>query len=355
MLLTRTQFREAVFVRDNHRCVICGKGLHSGHLIDAHHIIERRLWADGGYYVENGATLCDDIDLYGKPNGCHAAAEITTLSVEDIRIAAKIEKIILPEDMYADHVYDKWGNVVLANGKRTKGPLFNDESVQKILSRHPEIVDLFVNYVKYPRTYHLPFSPGRTEDDRTLPDTSIFEGKEVVVTEKMDGENFSGYRDYCHARSVDGRSHYTRDWAKNFWMQRSYELPEGWRVCAENLFAVHSIKYEDLPSYLLGFGIWNEKNICLSWDQTVEWFQLLEIPTVKVLYRGIFEEEKIKKLYDEKNDSKSVEGYVVRLTSEFEYKDFRKSVAKFVRANHVSTNSHWMYGAGRQHEINIIK
>ena len=359
-LLTRDEFRNAVFKRDGYSCVICGAMLGDPQVadttkLDAHHIIERRLWTDGGYYLDNGATLCSFNSLQGRPGGCHIKAETTELSVEDIRIAAGIEKIVLPEDMYHDHVYDKWGNVILDNGKRTKGPLFYDESVQKVLSEHPDFYDMFVEYVKYPRTYHLPWSPGKTEDDRTFKDLSVFEGKRVIVTRKMDGENFSGYRDYCHARSVDGRSHYTRDWAKNFWMQRSYELPEGWRVCAENLYAVHSIRYEDLPGYLLGFSIWNEKNECMSWDETVEWFTLLDMPVVPVLYDGIWDEAKIKSLYNEKTDRDTHEGYVVRLADSFEYKNFKTSVAKYVRANHVATQKHWMYGAGRQHDMNGIK
>ena len=361
-LLDRNDFREAVFNRDNNQCVICGDGLHNGIPIDAHHIIERRLWTDGGYYLENGATLCDK----GKKGGCHYKAETTYLSVEDIRIAAGIDRIVIPEDMYSDHVYDKWGNTILTDGRRTKGPLYGDESVQKVLadynmfeylSRGEELIgDLepleFVDYVKYPRTFHLPWSSGVTDDDRVMNDLSCFEGKHVVVTRKMDGENFNGYRDYSHARSVDGRHHYTRDWAKNFWMQRSFELPEGWRVCAENLYAVHSIRYNDLPGYLLGFSIWNEMNQCLSWDETKDWFELLDMPTVPVLYEGIWDEQKIKNLYDEKTDYDTHEGYVVRIAGSFDYKDFKTSVAKFVRKNHVATQKHWMYGYGKQHEMN---
>lgn len=35
MLLTRDDFRNLVFERDRHRCVVCGNGLHNGHKIDA--------------------------------------------------------------------------------------------------------------------------------------------------------------------------------------------------------------------------------------------------------------------------------------------------------------------------------
>lgn len=90
-VLSRDSFREKVFERDNNKCVICGR---SDLPIDAHHIIERRLWDDGGYYIDNGATLCDD----GK-NGCHYKAETTEISVETIRDACGIKTIILPENM----------------------------------------------------------------------------------------------------------------------------------------------------------------------------------------------------------------------------------------------------------------
>lgn len=354
MLLTRDEFRKKVFERDQHRCVICGAKAGDKHVkLDAHHIIERRLWTDGGYYLDNGATLCDNEHESGMNIGCHYEAETTEISVDEIRRAAGIEKIVIPEDMYHDHVYDKWGNVILENGKRTKGPLFNDHSVQKVLKKHPDFESLFVEYVKYPRTYHLPWSPGATDDDRIMNDLSKFEGKRVIVTRKMDGENFTGYKNYCHARSVDGRSHYTRDWAKNFWLSRSYEIPDGWRVCAENLYAVHSIKYNNLPSYLLGFSIWNEMNTCLSWDDTVEWFNLLDMKIVPILYDGIWDEKLIKSLYNETKDKDIHEGYVVRLADSFEYKDFKSNVAKFVRANHVTSQKHWFYGSNN-HDVNGI-
>lgn len=52
-LLTRDAFREGVFARDGNCCVFCGRPA-----VDAHHILERRLWPDGGYYLNNGASVC---------------------------------------------------------------------------------------------------------------------------------------------------------------------------------------------------------------------------------------------------------------------------------------------------------
>lgn len=48
---------------------------------------------------------------------------------------------------------------------------------------------------KYPRTPHLPWSPGATKDDVRCINTEIFTGKRVVITEKMDGENTTLYSD----------------------------------------------------------------------------------------------------------------------------------------------------------------
>jgi hypothetical protein len=42
-------------------------------------------------------------------------------------------------------------------------------------------------------------------------------------------------------------------------------------------------------------------------------------------------------------DGKEHEGYVVRNADGFDYKDFSTNVAKYVRKNHVQTDTHWMH------------
>jgi len=100
-------------------------------------------------------------------------------------------------------------------------------------------------------------------------DTSVLAARDVVVTEKMDGENTTLYSDGLHARSVDSRHHPSRAWIKAFHAQWRHLIPEGWRLCGENLFAQHSIHYERLPSYFMLFSIWDEHNHCLSWNETL--------------------------------------------------------------------------------------
>ena len=329
ILLTRDQFREGVFARDSHKCIICGetKGL------DAHHILERRLWDESqGYYLDNGATLCSKH---------HIEAEMTTLSCDEIREKIGIKTPLLPPQYYKDTKYDKWGNIILDSGYRLKGDLFGDESVQKILSQG-NVLGLFKPYVKYPRTYHLPWSPGFNSDDRVMESTSCFEGKEVVVTVKLDGENCSMYQDHIHARSLDSNNHPSRTWVKNYHSQICGDIPDGWRVCGENLYAKHSIEYNNLPTYFLVFSIWNDKNMCLSWENTKEWCELMGLQMVPVIYEGIWDEDKIKTLYKETHGGDPMEGYVVRVKESFFYKDFKICMGKYVRKNHVTTHGHWM-------------
>ena len=197
-------------------------------------------------------------------------------------------------------------------------------------------------WIKYPRTPHLPWSPG-VDDDDIVTGPEHFEGQLVVVTEKMDGENTTMYQDHIHARSLDSQHHPSRDWVKKFWGERRYEIPEGWRVCGENVFAKHSIFYENLESYFLGFSVWNDRNECLSWNDTLEWFALLGITPVRTFYVGQYDENLIKSLYNPDWHS-FVEGYVVRNQHGFPYGEFINNVAKYVRKNHITTSEHWMKG-----------
>lgn len=693
-LLTRDDFRESTFKRDNYTCVFCDKPA-----VDAHHIMERRLFDRcKGYHIDNGASVCEEH---------HLACEKTLITVEQVREACGITKIIVPDQLYDDHIYDKWGNICLDNGTRSPGELFYDESVQKILNAGGVLGD-FTPYWKYQRTYHMPWSPGIHSDDRLLQDMSSFEGEEVILTLKMDGEclpttakihladgkiktignivsnnliglevlglnsdgkliptkitrvynngtrtepwmrlqfvgqtgklqylvctknheiktgsgyttaqhlqigdtvttyvpevkishvqrevvlgkllgdgslhiqrrrsalpsnsalmqyshkaeheeyvewtnlwlgdlfsnqcidnaprygnvsmikawtkqstdlfasfgqmvlnspkkiicrdlveiaspltiafwymddgalshtpgqqdrgiisvcNFDddsievlremlakfeiqssryqydgyeylylsngalrtlssliwqyvppcmqyklateyrnrvpinpfdsikceyGYKsvdtkivkidpewetrytgkydietelhnyvadgivvhncttmypDYIHARSIDGRSHPSRDWVKRFWSQIAYQIPPNMRICGENVYAEHSIKYNDLESYFYGFQMWH-RDECLSWDDTLEYFALLNVQPVTVLYRGIYDEATIKQIQS-KLDYNTNEGTVLRVTRSFRYKEFKSAVCKHVRKGHVQTGKHWMHG-----------
>jgi len=186
---------------------------------------------------------------------------------------------------------------------------------------------------------HLPWSPGLQNDDRLIESLDAFEGEEVVVTEKMDGENTSMYRDYIHCRSLSELApHPSRSRIRQLFDVIKHDIPENYRLCGENCFAKHSIFYDNLPSYFLLFSIW-EKDRCLSWSETKEYAELLNLHTVPVLYEGAFENVPFDSLYD---PERNMEGYVIRVSRSFYYSEFQKVVAKYVRKNHVQTSKHWM-------------
>lgn len=195
---------------------------------------------------------------------------------------------------------------------------------------------------KYPRTPHLSFSPGVTEDDLKLDRQQIFANCEVVVTEKLDGENTTFYRNYIHARSLNSRHHPSRTWVKALQASIGHNIPVGWRICGENLYARHSIAYDNLTSYFYLFSIWNQDNYCLSWSETEEWAEMLSLELPKVMYRGLWNEAKLKSIANSLN-LEQCEGFVVRKTAQFHYQNFAQNIAKWVRSNHIQTDEHWMY------------
>lgn len=186
------------------------------------------------------------------------------------------------------------------------------------------------DYHKHPSIPHLPWSGKTTPDDDVLTSIEHFNGQDIVVTVKMDGEQTSMYNDYIHARAVDCRPHISQTWVKNLYGQIRHEIPDNWRICGENTYAKHNIHYSNLESYFYLFAVWNEENVCLEWEETEEWAKLLGLKIVPILYRGKWDPEVVEHLYTPKYNDDDCEGYVVRLASKFKYQDFFYSIAKYV-------------------------
>jgi ATP-dependent RNA circularization protein (DNA/RNA ligase family) len=194
---------------------------------------------------------------------------------------------------------------------------------------------------KYPSTWHLPWSENyKSTTDKVLADASHFIGQHVVVTEKMDGENTTIYHGgKCHARSLDSGYHKSRGFVRKIAGEVGYKIPKGWRVCGENMYAKHSIHYSDLKSYFLVFSVWNDENVCLSWTDTLTFCDEIGLTTVPMMYWGTWTQDTLKEL---NLDEERQEGYVVRLSQAFCLMDFKTSLAKYVRKNHIQTDEHWL-------------
>jgi hypothetical protein len=193
---------------------------------------------------------------------------------------------------------------------------------------------------KYGRTFHLPMSPGATSDDKIMPSIKGLMVPDLLVTEKMDGENTTIHCSGTHARSPDSRHHPSRDWMKRFAASISPYLEENERVVGENLFAQHSISYDALTSYFIGFS-WIVGDEIQSWDLTMRRFKTLGITPVPTLYRGPFKKDLFEELAASLNKSKQ-EGFVVRVAGAFREADMQIYMGKYVRAEHVQSETHWM-------------
>jgi hypothetical protein len=216
--------------------------------------------------------------------------------------------------------------------------------------------------LKYPRTYHLPSSPGLQNDDRRLPDLSVFEGRRVIATEKIDGEGATMTRQRTYPRSPDGRYHPSRDLMKAFHAARAADIPEEWRVCGEYGHARHSIPYtvelgNALPAVFLGFAVFDHRNVMLSWDEQLEILALIDVLPVPLLYDGPWYAGLVDDIAS-RIDTTRQEGFVVRDAGEIPYPDgsgdqgrFFSRVAKWVRRGHVQTDEHWMSGPVIPNEV----
>lgn len=61
------EVKEAIFKRDNYRCVVCDNGRHNGYEIHADHITPQS--KGGSNTIENGQTLCSEHNLMKKRYG----------------------------------------------------------------------------------------------------------------------------------------------------------------------------------------------------------------------------------------------------------------------------------------------
>ena len=200
---------------------------------------------------------------------------------------------------------------------------------------------------KYGRSFHLPFSPGTTSDDRIAKSVDSLLNQQVVITEKLDGENAGMTRDGVYARSH--ATFTTSGWSKEVRRMHDFlkhDIAEEMTIFGENMEGIHSIEYENLTSYLYVFGI-REGERWYSWQETEDYAFLMNLPTVPVLFKGILSsaselEEKVLDLVAQPSAlGGKREGIVIRLARSFTVEEFPQSLMKWVRKGHVQSDAHW--------------
>ena len=203
---------------------------------------------------------------------------------------------------------------------------------------------------KYNRTFHFPWSPGGTSDDKIAASIDSLLNVDIVITEKIDGSNTSLESGGCFARTHSGPpSHDSFDGLKAMHATIKYKIPEGIQLFGEWCFALHSIAYNELPGYFLLFNVRDLErgSMWASWDEVEMWAEEVGVPTVPVLFKGqVSNEKELRQLVESLMIQPSRcggirEGVVARISTAFADNEFSNCVMKCVRANHVQTSDHW--------------
>lgn len=201
-----------------------------------------------------------------------------------------------------------------------------------------------IQLTKYPKTPHLPCSEGVQKDDTQLKDYSNFIGKTISITEKMDGENISIYKDYWHCRSIDSVHKQYHSYLQNKILPQIQPLlKDNQKIIGEYLYAEHSIHYNNLLSYFQVFAMIQD-NYVLGQSltrQLCDKYGLVHVPFLGIIQN--FQLKDVKQLKEIANTviEKGGEGIVIRNNDFFYLEDFSKNVAKYVRKNYIQTDEHW--------------
>lgn len=236
---------------------------------------------------------------------------------------------------------------------------------------------------KYGRCLHAKISLGTTSDDRFMPKgyvKAFAEMPELVMTEKLDGQNNCFKKDGVYARShVAPTAHPWDKPMRERWGLIKNDLGE-LELFGENMYGIHSVAYKNLESYYYVFAA-RENGRWLSWEEVQFYAAMFDFPTVPVIpikttlkdfYRDDVGEDVLldnwlkENLgmtwvesvdtpgllggYDLSTGADSSEGFVIRNIEGYEsrnagvldvhHNEFN-NLFKLVRQGHVKTDEHW--------------
>ena len=200
--------------------------------------------------------------------------------------------------------------------------------------------------MKYPRTYHLPNSPGVSKNDKIMKSMSGLLGKSLYTTIKMDGSSIRFTRDNILSRG-GGADHESFDLLKQKHASIKHNIPDNLILYGEWLYALHSIAYSDLSDYLMIFAIFDFVNkMWIGLPETLLLTRGLGLTFVPIMNLYLYyDNEDMLYRYIENSGRDIVaqghEGFVIRPAMSFPQEDFSTVVGKYVRASHVTTDKHW--------------
>ncbi len=200
---------------------------------------------------------------------------------------------------------------------------------------------------KYEKTCRFLPTPGKINLSK-LELQNLLSGK-VVIEEKMDGANVgiirhkNGFSLQKRGSLVGQSEHEQFGWFHNWANLQNYEklmrLPINHIVYGELLYAVHTIVYDKLPSYVLIFDVWDGYNF-LNYEKRKEFCEKYEFHMVPLINYGSFTKDQIinmmpvKSLYGD-----TAEGIVIKRYRKGEYLKAKLVKPEFIKT--LNESEHW--------------
>ena len=222
------------------------------------------------------------------------------------------------------------------------------------------------DFHKFPRTPHLAvLADNVVRDDKVMSELEreMFLRHELVVEEKVDGANLGiSFDGEAHARCQNRGAYlqypYTGQWKKlSEWLDPKTDilfekLTDRYILFGEWCYAQHSIFYDQLPDWFLGFDIFDKESLkFLSYPRRDAVFRDVGISGIPAIKKGHFTLSELKRMLPiSRLCDKPAEGIYLR----FDQGDWLKQRAKLVRPEFIqSVGEHWTRGGLKANQLKL--
>ncbi len=211
------------------------------------------------------------------------------------------------------------------------------------------------DFVKFPHTPHLKWlGAGVPRDDKVMtpPEVADLLCGNVVVEEKVDGTNLGLSTDPTGGMRVQNRGHWVRrgghpqfdvfwGWLATRQVELADALGEDLILFGEWCLAVHSVQYDRLPDWFLGFDVYDRrKQAFWSVQRRDNLLRSVRLAGVPKLASGHFSVDKLENLMNRTSEvgSQTIEGIYIRR----DQGPWLKGRAKMVRSEFTQAiGDHW--------------
>ncbi len=211
-------------------------------------------------------------------------------------------------------------------------------------------------FVKFPHTPHLAWlssSPVRADRILSVSEIEDFLRDDVVIEEKVDGANLGISVSSNHTLSVQNRGAFLErpaavqfqplwSWLGSRSNQLIKELGQELILFGEWCYAVHSVRYDRLPDWFIGFDVYDRKaDSYLAADERNEMLKRIDLHPVPRVANGHFSLRQVRDLLEGSYSSfgsSRIEGLYLRR----ETKGWLDQRVKIVRPDFTQAiTTHW--------------